>query len=118
MQHFGKEKLEVYSAGTETHGVHPRAIKTMSELGIDLSNNTSNLVSKYDTIRFDYILTVFDQATENCPIFTGNAILKLHHNFTDPSKLKGTETKIEAAFEVARLEVQHYCKAFVDTYLN
>ena len=57
MQHFGKEKLEVYSAGIETHGVNPRAIKTMSEVGIDLSKNTSNLVSEYDNITFDYILT-------------------------------------------------------------
>ena len=57
MQHFGKEKLEVYSAGIETHGVNPRAIKTMRKVGIDLSKNTSNLVSEYDTITFDYILS-------------------------------------------------------------
>jgi arsenate reductase len=118
MQHFGKEKLEVYSAGIETHGVNPRAIKTMSEVGIDLSKNTSNLVSEYDNITFDYILTVCDHAAENCPVFTGNAVLKLHHNFTDPSKLKGTEIEIEAAFEATRLEIQNYCKAFVDTHLN
>ena len=118
MQRFGKEKLEVYSAGIETHRVNPRAIKTMRKVGIDLSKNTSNLVSEYDSIAFDFILSVCDHAAENCPVFTGNALLKLHHNFTDPSKLKGTEAEIEAAFEATRLEIKNYCKAFVDTHLN
>lgn len=118
MQHFGKDKMTVYSAGIETHGVNPRAIKTMKKVGIDLSNHTSNLVSEYNDIQFDYILTVCDHAAENCPVFSGNALVKLHHNFTDPSKLKGTEEEIEAAFEATRVEIKNYCKAFVEEYLN
>ncbi|MGB2152474.1 MAG: arsenate reductase ArsC [Flavobacteriaceae bacterium] len=57
MESLGAGKLEVFSAGIETHGVNPRAIKTMKEVGIDLSKNTSNLISDYEKITFDFILT-------------------------------------------------------------
>jgi len=118
MKYFGKENLKIYSAGIETHGVNPRAIKTMKNVGIDISKYTSNLISEYQKIDFDYILTVCDHAAENCPIFSGSALVKLHHNFTDPSKLKGTEKEIEAAFEATRLEIKNYCENFSKKYLN
>ena len=54
---FGGDLVEVFSAGVETHGVNPRAIKTMSEDGIDISNHTSNNVLEYSEIEFDYIIT-------------------------------------------------------------
>ena len=57
MNRFAKDKLEVYSAGIETHGINPDAIKTMKKVGIDISNHTSNLISEYDGITFDFILT-------------------------------------------------------------
>ena len=117
MESLGAGKLEVFSAGIETHGVNPRAIKTMQEVGIDLSKNTSNLISDYEKITFDFILTVCDHAAENCPIFPGKATQKFHNNFTDPSKLKGTEKEIEAAFKATREEIKIYCEKFVDLYL-
>ncbi len=118
MEFFGNTKIDVYSAGIETHGVNPRAIKTMKEIDIDISKNTSNLISDYQDISFDFILTVCDHAAENCPIFTGNVIKKLHHNFTDPSKLKGNEEEIETAFRNTRNEIKTYCKNFIETYIN
>ena len=57
---FAKEKAQIYSAGIEKHGVNPRAISIMKEDGIDISNHTSNNVTEYDAIDFDYILTVCD----------------------------------------------------------
>lgn len=117
MESLGAGKLEVFSAGIETHGVNPRAIKTMKEVGIDLSKNTSNLISDYEKITFDFILTVCDHAAENCPIFPGNTAQKFHNNFVDPSKLKGTEKEIEAAFRATREEIKNYCEKFVDLYL-
>ena len=118
MNQFAKDKLEVYSAGIETHGINPDAIKTMKKVGIDISNHTSNLISEYDGITFDFILTVCDHASENCPVFIGESLVKLHHNFTDPSKLKGTEEEVESAFEATRLEIKNYCKNFTDKYLK
>ncbi|MDB5221771.1 MAG: arsenate reductase ArsC, partial [Chitinophagaceae bacterium] len=57
LQHFAKDKAEVYSAGIETHGVNPKAIAVMKEDGIDISHNTSNNVDEYRDIDFDYVIT-------------------------------------------------------------
>lgn len=114
---FAKEKAQIYSAGIEKHGVNPRAISIMKEDGIDISNHTSNNVTEYDAIDFDYILTVCDHANENCPHIPGDA-QKLHRDFYDPSKINSeNETEIHAAFEKARDEIREYCNTFVASNL-
>lgn len=102
----------VYSAGIETHGVNPRAISIMKEDGIDISKHTSNNVEEYISIPFDLILTVCDNANENCPYFPGNAI-RLHYNFSDPSKLKGSEEEIHTAFLKTRNEIKEYVEQLI-----
>ncbi len=89
---FGKDKVEVFSAGVETHGVNPNAIATMREEGIDISHHTSNHVDEYKDIDFDYVITVCDNAKERCPYFPARIKL-VHHNFPDPAKAKGTDRK-------------------------
>ncbi len=110
---FTKDKATVYSAGVETHGVNPRAIAIMKEDGIDISNHTSNHLDEYLNIAFDYILTVCDHAKEKCPFFPGKAE-RLHYNFFDPSKVKGTEEEIHAAFTKTRNQIKEYCQSFVE----
>lgn len=109
LRYFHGEKAEVYSAGVETHGVNPRAIATMKEDGIDLSAHTSNHVDEYLSISFDLILTVCDHASERCPIFPGKA-QRIHHNFTDPAKVIGTEEEIMAEFRRVREEIKEFCR--------
>ena len=77
---YTKGKAVVYSAGVETHGVNPMAINTMKEVNIDISHHTSNHIDEYQTIDFDFILTVCNNAKERCPFFPSNA-QKFHHNF-------------------------------------
>ncbi|TGL56365.1 arsenate reductase ArsC [Leptospira ognonensis] len=117
IRHIGGDRLEVYSAGIETHGVNPRAIQTMKEAGIDISKHTSNHIDEYRDIPFDFMITVCDHANENCPYFPSNA-KRFHHNFFDPSKVKGTEQEIMTAFAKARDEIRDYCKDFVETNLG
>ena len=74
LEKMGGSIVEVYSAGVETHGVNPKAIITMAEDGIDISNHTSNNVDEYRNINFDYVITVCDNAKERCPWFPTNAI--------------------------------------------
>ena len=69
LRYFAGNKAEIFSAGVETHGVNPRAIATMKEDGIDISAHTSNNISEYAGIDFDYIITVCDNARERCPFF-------------------------------------------------
>lgn len=116
MRFYAKEKANVYSAGIETHGVNPKAITTMKEAGIDISKHTSNHINEYKDIPFDFIITVCDHAKENCPYFPSDA-KRLHHNFSDPSKLVGTEEEVKAAFAKTREEIRNYCETFVNKEL-
>src|SRR5688572_27055859 len=112
LMHFAGDSLDVYSAGIETHGVNPRAIETMKEDGIDISHHTSNLVDEYRDIDFDYVITVCDNANEQCPVFPSKA-KKFHQNFSDPAKATGSEEEIKSAFRKVRDEIKAYCREFV-----
>ena len=109
---FAGNEADIYSAGVETHGVNPRAVETMLEDGIDISGHTSNNISEYKDIRFDYVITVCDNALERCPVFPTNA-QKFHQNFPDPAKATGTEEEIKSAFRKVRDMIKLYCKNFV-----
>ena len=109
---YAKDKAEVYSAGIETHGVNPKAIAVMKEDGIDISHHTSNNVNEYRNIDFDFVITVCDNAKEQCPVFPSTA-KQFHYNFPDPAKAKGTEDEIMQQFRNVRDEIKEYCKIFV-----
>jgi len=113
---FAGNKAEVYSAGIETHGVNPKAIKTMMEEGIDISDHTSNNIDEYKNVDFDFVITVCDNAKENCPYFPTTAII-FHHDFPDPAKAQGTEDEIYNHFKAVREEIKMYCKEFADQNL-
>jgi len=113
---FGGDRVEVYSAGIEVHGVNSRAIATMKEDGVDISSNTSNNVNEYANIDFDIVLTVCDNANEHCPIFPSKA-KKFHHNFPDPAKSKGSEEEIMQQFRTVRDTIKAYCKQFIEDVL-
>ena len=116
LRHYAGEKANVYSAGVETHGVNPRAISIMSEVGIDISNHTSNHVDEYTHIDFDFVITVCDNAKERCPYFPTKAE-KFHYNFPDPAKAAGTEEEITNEFRAVRVLIDDYCKDFVGKHL-
>lgn len=115
--YFGKDTIDVFSAGIETHGVNPRAIATMEEDGIDISEHTSNHVDEYLHIPFDYILTVCDHANEHCPYIPSQTALRIHHNFTDPSKqVSENEEEIKNAFAATREEIKNFALKFVQQH--
>ena len=112
LRFFAKDNAQIYSAGIETHGVNLRAIATMKEDGINISNHTSNNVDEYGNIDFDFVITVCDNANEQCPVFLTKA-KKFHHNFPDPAKAKGTEEEIAEEFRKVREMIKEYCDNFV-----
>ncbi len=107
-------KVKVYSAGVETHGVNALAVAIMKEDGVDISQHTSNAVEDYFDIPFDYVITVCDNAKERCPFFPTQAI-KLHYNFPDPSKVKGSTMEVIEEFRKVRGMIKAYCEDFVET---
>lgn len=115
LRHFVNGKADVYSAGIETHGVNPRAIATMKEDGLDISSHTSNNVNEYTNLEFDYVITVCDNAKENCPYFPAK-VKVLHHNFPDPAKATGTEEEIRQAFRSVREMIKKYAQEFANQY--
>ena len=78
--------FNVYSAGVETHGLNPFAVKAMEERGIDISQQHSTLLDDLAGVRFDYVVTVCDHAASRCPNLGENTRV-LHHSFGDPPKL-------------------------------
>ncbi|MEP6611549.1 MAG: arsenate reductase ArsC [Mucilaginibacter sp.] len=117
LRHFAGDKAVVYSAGIQTHGVNPKAIQVMAEDGIDISHHTSNNVEEYLTIPFDYIITVCDNANENCPYFPGTA-QRFHQNFPDPAKASGTSEQVMDEFRKVRDMIKAYSKEFVNQHIE
>ena len=83
LRHDAGERFDVESAGTKASSVRPEAIAVMRELGIDISGQRSKAVDEFEGQRFDYVITVCDNARETCPVFFG-AAERLHHSFEDP----------------------------------
>jgi len=118
LKHYSKlynKEVEVVSAGVETHGVNPLAIKVMLEKNIDLSNNTSDLVDKYLDSGITHLISVCDHAIESCPVFP-EKVNHTHHTFSDPAKAVGTESEILDAFRKTRDEIDSFCKNYINKY--
>ena len=116
LQFFAGNRALVYSAGIETHGVNPKAIEVMKEDGIDISHHTSNNVNEYKDVNFDFVITVCDNAKENCPYFPAKT-KNIHQNFPDPAKAVGSEDVILQEFRNVRDMIKHYSEQFVKANL-
>ena len=104
-------QFEVESAGTKPGIVRPEAISVMRELGVDISGHRSKHVNEFDGERFDYVITVCDNANESCPVFPG-AVKRLHKSFEDPAAVNGSEEERLAAFRRVRDKLREYLREF------
>jgi arsenate reductase (thioredoxin) len=84
-RHYHADSFNCFSAGIEAHGLNPLAIEVMREKGIDISNQRSKTVSELPKVEFDYVVTVCDNADQNCPFFPAKT-KKIHIGFEDPAK--------------------------------
>jgi arsenate reductase len=124
LQYFAGDRAEVYSAGVNPKGVNPVAIQVMAEDGIDISHHTSNHADEYTGIAFDYVITVCDNAREQCPYFPSAGEL-IHHSFSDPGHTTpaGTpeqdrpEEDLETSFRRVRDEIKDYSRDFISQKL-
>lgn len=108
--------IDAYSAGVETHGLNPNAIKVMAEAGVDISNQQSKLVNAFMDMKLDAVITVCGHAHETCPYFPPRCKV-IHVGFDDPPK-KARELAEQGADEAQQLEcyrkVRDEIKAFVE----
>ncbi|SOD93010.1 arsenate reductase ArsC [Spirosoma fluviale] len=115
LQYFAGDRATVYSAGVAPHGVNPLATQVMAEDGVDISHHTSNHVDEYLNSPIDYVITVCDNAREQCPYFPSTAEM-IHHSFTDPSH--APESERLAQFRVVRDQIKQYSKQFINERLT
>jgi len=111
------DQFNAYSAGIETHGLNPNAVKVMAEAGVDITSQTSQHIDEFKDIPLDLVVTVCGHAHENCPWFPAECEV-MHVGFEDPPKL-ARELAEQGASEEEQLEpfrrVRDEIKAFVET---
>ena len=105
LRRLAGDRFEVYSAGTEATCVRPQAISVMAEIGVDVSGQESKTLERYLGARFEYVITVCDDANEACPVFPG-AKNRLHWSFEDPSRATGTDEERLEKFRKVRDEIR------------
>jgi arsenate reductase len=114
VNHFLGRAWQAYSAGTSPSGsVHPLAIEAMRELGIDISQNESKHVDVYRTVGFDHVITVCDDAAENCPIWLGDGKVS-HMGFPDPARATGTQESRMSVFRRVRDDIRHHLLPYLE----
>jgi arsenate reductase len=104
---------EAYSAGTQSAGyVHPLALRALAEIGIAHSGRSKN-ADEYRAVPFDLVVTVCDDAAENCPVWLGQG-KRVHLGFPDPARATGTEDEIMAAFRRVRDDIARQVSALLN----
>ena len=106
------DSFDVHSAGNAATAVRPLAVRAMAELGIDIGGQRSKSVDEYAGQRFDYAITVCDDAKEACPYFPG-AATQIHWRFDDPAAATGSEDERLAVFRRVRDEINEHIEEFV-----
>jgi arsenate reductase (thioredoxin) len=116
-RHLWTDRIEAYSAGIETHGLNPHAVRVMAEAGVDISGQQSQHIDEFRALKLDLIVTVCGHAHETCPYFPGDCKV-IHAGFDDPPKMAKALAE-QGASEEAQLgcyrQVRDQIKAFVET---
>ena len=108
-------RLDVYSAGTNpSPKINPFAVQAIKEVGIDISGSYPKSVMQFVGQSFDYVVTVCDDADENCPNFTGKVGKRLHIPFSDPARATGTDAEKMAVFRKVRDDIQERFREFYE----
>jgi arsenate reductase len=116
LRHDGGDRFEVFSAGTKPSAVRTEAIAAMKEIGIDISGHRSKSLDEYLGENFDYIITVCDNAAENCPVFPGKAE-RIHQSFEDPPAPGiGDDNHRMDIFRRVRGEIREWMKGFISSH--
>ena len=112
-RHLKGDAIEPYSAGIETHGLNPNAVRIMAEADVDISGHRSKHVDELAEVPFDYVVTVCDHAHEHCPLFPGRARV-VHVGFADPPRLAKEAASEEEALDAYR-QVRDEIRRFIES---
>ena len=111
------DSWEAVSAGTQPAGyVHPKALQVLREIGIE-HHGKSKSTDEFLGIAFDLVVTVCDDAAENCPIWLGKG-KRVHLGFPDPAKAQGSDEEIMNEFRVVRDEILKLVPDLLNNYIK
>ena len=113
LRHLGGDRYEVHSAGTQPAGLNPLAVEVMREIGVNLTGQRSKSIAEFEGQRFDTVITVCDNAAEQCPAFPG-APQRIHWSLPDPAAAGGTWEERFAEFRAVRAELEHRLRQFIE----
>lgn len=115
-RHLKGDEITVYSAGIETHGLNPNAVKVMAEAGVDISGHKSQHIDEFKDTPIDVVVTVCDHAHETCPWFPADCRV-VHVGFDDPPRM-ARELAANGATDEEQLDayrkVRDQIRAFVE----
>ena len=108
LRKYGNGQFEPHSAGLEPKGVNPLTVRVMSEAGIDISEQTSKGIEAYlGKTHFQYLVTVCDDADQNCPTVWPGVNTRMHWSFEDPARFEGSEEEKLARFRAVRDQIEN-----------
>ena len=114
LRKIADDKLEVESAGVAPSKVRSEAIAAMREIGIDISGHRSKSIDEFTGQSFDYVITVCDNARDNCPVFPGDAN-RIHWSFEDPAAVEGSDQERLNAFRKIREQIRKTLNDFASS---
>lgn len=118
LRHYAGDVFDVFSAGTEPRPeVHPLAVRTMADAGVDISGQRPKSLAPFVGQDFDFVITVCDRARDTCPTFPGDPE-QIHWSFDDPAAAAGTEEERYGVFRRVRDELQHRVRLFVNAQVR
>jgi arsenate reductase len=103
---YYKDKYKSFSAGVQPTSINPYAVEVMKEIGIDISDQYSKSINEFQDEKFDYVITVCDNARETCPFFPGDRII--HKSFRDPFIHDGSIEENLESFKKIRDEIKYW----------
>ncbi len=115
--HLKSDVIEAYSAGIRPIGINSKTIKVMAEAGVDISDHASKHIDDLAGIDFDYVVTVCDNAREQCPVFPGKVKL-FHKSFDDPYFANGSEEEIMTVFRKVRDQIRDFVEELPEILTN
>ena len=114
LRKYGADRFEAYSAGLEPKGIHPNTERAMEEVGVSLSGQYSKHVREYmGKIHFGYLITLCDEAEENCPTAFPSISQRITWSFEDPSAFMGSEDEKLAKFREVRDRIEQRIKTWL-----
>lgn len=111
INHDFSGQIEAVSAGTDPHGINPKAVQVLAEIGIDISNNSSDHISRYDGQDFHWVISLCDDADTKCPTVIGGTV-RAHIPFEDPPRATGSPEEIMFVYRKVRDQIREQLGEF------